>query len=182
MLASDRNEPLGLRNVHARTSHSSIPAGFAVETPMTPGGTRPLPHSPSAGLEKPVVEPPSKKKTDDGKIILDPQPEDSANDPLNWPTWRRDCALLFLGYYCMIGGGMTPVIAAGFTNVAHDFNVSVERVPLTTGLYMMGLGVGSVICRLEHSNGVATLGVPAHIRVRVLPLVLLIVAGRIVPP
>ncbi|KAL7894829.1 MFS general substrate transporter [Trichoderma sp. SZMC 28014] len=144
LLASDRNEPLGLRNVHARTSHSSIPAGFAVETPMTPGGTRPLPHSPSPGVEKPV-EPPSKKKTDDGKIILDPQPEDSVNDPLNWPTWRRDCALLSLGFYCMIGGGMTPVIAAGFTNVAHDFNVSVERVPLTTGLYMMGLGVGSVI-------------------------------------
>lgn len=40
---------------------------------------------------------------------------------------------------------MTPIIAAGFTNVAHDFDVSVERVPLTTGLYMMGLGVGSVI-------------------------------------
>ncbi|KAL7918852.1 MFS general substrate transporter [Trichoderma austrokoningii] len=140
LLASDRNEPLGLRNVHARTSHSSIPAGFAVETPMTPGGTRL-----SASLEKPAVEPPSKKKTEDGKIILDPQPEDSANDPLNWPTWRRDCALLSLGFYCMIGGGMTPAIAAGFTNVAHDFNVSVERVPLTTGLYMMGLGVGSVI-------------------------------------
>lgn len=145
LLASHRNEPLGLRNVHARTSHSSIPAGFPVETPMTPGGTRPLPPSPSAGLEMPQNEPPSKKKTDDGKIILDPQPEDSVNDPLNWPTWRRDCALLFLGFYCMIGGGMTPVIAAGFTNVAHDFNVSIERVPLTTGLYMMGLGVGSVI-------------------------------------
>ncbi|GFP53190.1 protein HOL1 [Trichoderma asperellum] len=145
LLASDRNEPLGLRNVHARTSHSSIPAGFAVETPMTPGGTRPLPPSPSHAVEKPDDEPLGKKKTEDGKIILDPQPEDSANDPLNWPTWRRDCALLSLGFYCMIGGGMTPVIAAGFTNVAHDFDVSIERVPLTTGLYMMGLGVGSVI-------------------------------------
>ncbi|KAL6885958.1 major facilitator superfamily domain-containing protein [Trichoderma evansii] len=145
LLASDRNEPLGLRNVHARTSHSSIPAGFPVETPMTPGGTRPLPLSPSPGFEKPGNEIASKKKTGDGKIILDPQPEDSANDPLNWPTWRRDCALLSLGFYCMIGGGMTPVIAAGFTNVAQDFHVSLERVPLTTGLYMMGLGVGSVI-------------------------------------
>lgn len=145
LLASDRNEPLGLRNVHARTSHSSIPAGFPVETPMSPGGTRPLPPSPSHAVEKPDDEPLSKKKTEDGKIILDPQPEDSANDPLNWPTWRRDCALLSLGFYCMIGGGMTPVIAAGFTNVAHDFDVSIERVPLTTGLYMMGLGVGSVI-------------------------------------
>ncbi|PNP51152.1 hypothetical protein THARTR1_08214 [Trichoderma harzianum] len=150
LLASHRNEPLGLRNVHARTSHSSIPAGFPVETPMTPGGTHPLPWSPSSpspssAPEKPVHEPDAKKKTGDGKIILDPQPEDSSNDPLNWPTWRRDCALLSLGFYCMIGGGITPIIAAGFTNVAHDLDVSVERVPLTTGLYMMGLGMGSVI-------------------------------------
>ncbi|KAL9565110.1 hypothetical protein ACKAV7_010755 [Fusarium commune] len=127
LLAEDRNEPLGLRNIHARTSHSSIPAGFAVE-PQTP--------RPAAA---------SKKRTDDGKIILDPQPDDSANDPLNWPSWRRDAALLSLGFYCMIGGGITPLIAAGFTDVAEEFNVSVEKVALTTGLCMTGLGIGAVI-------------------------------------
>ena len=40
---------------------------------------------------------------------------------------------------------MTPILAAGFTNVAATYNVSTARVALTTGLYMMGLGVGSVI-------------------------------------
>ena len=40
---------------------------------------------------------------------------------------------------------MTPVLAAGFNNVASTYNVSVPRVALTTGLYMMGLGLGSVI-------------------------------------
>ena len=40
---------------------------------------------------------------------------------------------------------MTPVLAAGFNNVAATYNVSVPRVALTTGLYMMGLGLGSVI-------------------------------------
>ncbi|KAF5005097.1 hypothetical protein FDECE_8417 [Fusarium decemcellulare] len=124
LLAKDRNEPLGLRNIHARTSHSSIPTGFPVEPPPAP---------------------PAKKKTEDGTIILDPQPDDSVNDPLNWPSWRRDAALLSLGFYCMIGGGITPLIAAGFTDVARDFDVSVERVALTTGLCMTGLGIGSVI-------------------------------------
>ncbi|KAF4448049.1 hypothetical protein FALBO_16863 [Fusarium albosuccineum] len=124
LLARDRNEPLGLRNIHARTSHSSIPTGFPVEPPPAP---------------------PAKKKTEDGTIILDPQPDDSVNDPLNWPSWRRDAALLSLGFYCMIGGGITPLIAAGFTDVAHDFDISVERVALTTGLCMTGLGIGSVI-------------------------------------
>ena len=78
-------------------------------------------------------------------MILDPQPEDTPNDPLNWARWRRDSALLSLGFYCMVGGGMTPILAAGFTNVGQTYNVSSSRVALTTGLYMMGLGVGSVL-------------------------------------
>lgn len=123
LLSNHKNEPLGLRNAPARTSHSSLP-------------TAPPKPPPQAGDDK--------KKTDDGKIILEPQPEDSANDPLNWPSWRRDAALLSLGLYCMIGGGMTPVLAAGFSNVASDYDVPVARVSLTTGLFMMGMGVGSV--------------------------------------
>jgi len=124
MLSSNRNEPLGIQHQHEQHSSSSMPA-----QPFEP--RRP----PAAG----------KKKTPDGQIILDPQPEDSLNDPLNWPAWRRDCALLSLGFYCMVGGGMTPILAAGFNNVADAFHVSYSRVALTTGLYMMGLGVGSVV-------------------------------------
>jgi len=40
---------------------------------------------------------------------------------------------------------MTPVLAAGFHDVAATYNVSVPQVALTTGFYMLGLGVGSVI-------------------------------------
>lgn len=67
------------------------------------------------------------------------------NDPLNWASWRRDIALLSLGFYCMLGGGMTPVLAAGFGEVSATYGVTVPQVALTTGLYMMGLGIGSVI-------------------------------------
>lgn len=87
----------------------------------------------------------SKKMTNDGKFILDPQPEDTANDPLNWAAWRRDCALLSLGLFCMVGGGMTPILAAGFGDVAKEYDVDVASVSLTTGLYMMGMGLGSVV-------------------------------------
>ncbi|KAK7917008.1 hypothetical protein PG985_010616 [Apiospora marii] len=126
LLAKGHNEPLGLRNAPARTSHSSLPTGVPYEPPPPP--------------------PPEddKKMTKDGQIILEPQPDDSHNDPLNWASWRRDLALLSLGLYCMVGGGITPLIAAGFTNVAEDYNVPVAKVSLTTGLYMMGLGIGSV--------------------------------------
>ncbi|KAI0602523.1 major facilitator superfamily domain-containing protein [Biscogniauxia sp. FL1348] len=129
LLAQGRNEPLGLRNAPARTSHSSLATGYFPE-PSTP--------PPGPGEEE-------KKKTKDGQIILDPQPDDSHNDPLNWPAWRRDSALLSLGLYCMVGGGITPIIAAGFTDIADDYQINVADVSLTTGLYMMGLGIGSVI-------------------------------------
>lgn len=128
-----------MRNAPARTSHSSIPTGFP-EPPETPTGRR----SPALSAPPAPTPEPSKKTTKDG-IILNPQPEESANDPLNWPAWRRDCALLSLGFYCMVGGGMTPILAAGFTNVAEDYHIETETVSLTTGLYMMGMGLGSVV-------------------------------------
>lgn len=126
LLAADHNEPLGLRNTPARTSHSSIPTGVIHQLPDD-------------------VEEAPKKTTRDGKIILDPQPEDSANDPLNWPAWRRDLALLSLGLFCMVGGGTTPLLAAGFTDVSEEYGVEVHSVSLTTGLYMLGMGIGSII-------------------------------------
>lgn len=126
LLAADHNQPLGLRNAPARTSHSSIPTGIHRQ------------------ITEDVQEAP-KKMTPDGKIILEPQPEDSANDPLNWPAWRRDLALLSLGLFCMVGGGTTPLLAAGFTDVANEYGVDVHSVSLTTGLYMLGMGLGSIV-------------------------------------
>lgn len=129
LLANLRNEPLGLRNAPARTSGSSLPSPF------------PTPSSRQARQAQLLED---KKKTSDGTIVLEPQPDDSHNDPLNWPAWRRDSALLSLGLYCMLGGGMTTILAAGFTNVAETYDVTVPQVALTTGLYMMGMGIGSV--------------------------------------
>ena len=40
---------------------------------------------------------------------------------------------------------MTPVLAAGFPAVSKSYGVSIPQVALTTGFYMMGLGIGSVI-------------------------------------
>ncbi|CAK1359045.1 Protein HOL1 [Cercospora beticola] len=132
--ASEYNAPLGMKNAPARTSASSFP-----QSP------RPGSHSRSSSVARVRWNVPEKKKTPDGKIVLEPQPDESLNDPLNWAMWRRDAALLSLGFYCMVGGGMTPILAAGFHDVSEEYNVSEPRVALTTGLYMMGLGLGSVV-------------------------------------
>ncbi|KAK2805608.1 hypothetical protein FQN50_006123 [Emmonsiellopsis sp. PD_5] len=127
LLASNRNEPLGLRQQPERTSTSSFPS--------------PYPRSRSSS-RTPAPQP---KRTSDGEIVLDPQPDDSLNDPLNWPAWRRDLSLLSLGFYSMIGGGMTPILAAGYHDVSASYGITSQQVALTTGLYMLGLGLGSVI-------------------------------------
>ncbi|KAL2831151.1 major facilitator superfamily domain-containing protein [Aspergillus cavernicola] len=127
LLSSNRNEPLGLRHQPQRTSASSLPI--------------PYPQSRSSSH----ASAPPTKKTANGQIVLDPQPDDSINDPLNWPVWRRDAALISLGFYCLMGGGMTPILAAGFHQVAEDYDVDTQKVAYTTGLYMLGLGIGSVI-------------------------------------
>lgn len=138
MSHTNRNEPLGLRNAPARTSASSLPSPF-------PPGYAPASAKLAVQRRHSALSNKEKKRTADGKMILVPQPDDSLNDPLNWPSWRRDVALLSLGFYCMLGGGMTPVLAAGFQNVADSYHVTVPRVALTTGLYMLGLGLGSVV-------------------------------------
>ncbi|MCJ1462106.1 hypothetical protein MMC07_000706 [Pseudocyphellaria aurata] len=133
MSKTNHNEPLGLQRTPARTSASSLPSPY-------PPGLRPIDSRQDS--RRVIVE---KKRTPDGGIILEPQPDDSMNDPLNWPAWRRDIALISLGFYCMLGGGMTPILAAGFNDVARTYDISVPEVALTTGLYMMGLGLGSVV-------------------------------------
>ncbi|PYH94079.1 MFS general substrate transporter [Aspergillus ellipticus CBS 707.79] len=128
LLSSNRNEPLGLEHKPHRESTSSLPS--------------PYPPSRSSSSRS---HQPTKKRTADGHIVLVPQPDDSVNDPLNWPVWRRDAALVSLGFYCLMGGGMTPILAAGFSEVAAAYDVDTQKVAYTTGLYMLGLGVGSVI-------------------------------------
>ena len=85
------------------------------------------------------------QKNDQG-IILIPQPlENDPNDPLNWPRWRRDLTLAVIGFHAFIGGGQTPMLSAGFSIIATQFNVSLSSVSITTGAYMLALGIGSVV-------------------------------------
>ncbi|KAF2421096.1 MFS general substrate transporter [Tothia fuscella] len=78
-------------------------------------------------------------------ILLSPSPDISLNDPLNWPLRRRNAALLALAIYCMLGGGMPPLLAAGFEEVAHTFHISAPKATITTGLFELGLGIGGIL-------------------------------------
>ena len=53
--------------------------------------------------------------------------------------------LVVLGVHCLIGGGQTPILAAGFLTIGDQFGVSLSKMSLTTGVYMLFLGIGSVL-------------------------------------
>lgn len=85
----------------------------------------------------------SLKRTATG-IILHPQPHDDPNDPLNWPTIRKDLCFLIIGFQTFIGGGQTPILAAGFTALRMEFDISLSKLSYVVGGFMLSLGVGSV--------------------------------------
>lgn len=90
-----------------------------------------------------LAESASLKRTSNG-IILYPQPHDSPNDPLNWPTWRKDLCFLIIGFQTFIGGGQTPILAAGFSSLKEEFHKSLSTISYLVGGFMISLGVGSV--------------------------------------
>lgn len=77
-------------------------------------------------------------------IILNPQPHDSPNDPLNWPVWKRDICLLIIGFQSFLGGGMSPFLAAGMNTLSQEFNKSLTTISYLVGAFMLALGFGSV--------------------------------------
>lgn len=83
------------------------------------------------------------KRTPDG-IVLNPQPQNDPNDPLNWPMWRRDLALLVIGFHSFMIGGQTPILATAFTSMSKEFGVTESKLAYLVGAYMLVLGFGSV--------------------------------------
>lgn len=83
------------------------------------------------------------KRTGDG-IILHPQPHDSPNDPLNWPLIRKDLCFLIIGFQTFLGGGQTPILAAGLSRLSAEFHRSMSNISYLVGGFMLALGFGSV--------------------------------------
>lgn len=77
-------------------------------------------------------------------IILHPQPQDDPNDPLNWPIWRRDLCLLVVGFQTFLGGGQSPLLAAGMHQLLDEFHKPITTISYLVGAFMLALGMGSV--------------------------------------
>lgn len=70
------------------------------------------------------------KRTHNG-IILQPQPSDDANDPLNWSSWRKHMAMATLSYLALVCYVTVTALVPATTSLATAF-----RVPKATAVYL----------------------------------------------
>ncbi|KAF1846999.1 MFS transporter-like protein [Cucurbitaria berberidis CBS 394.84] len=64
----------------------------------------------------------------DGETILQPQPSDSPNDPLNWSRARKETIMLILAFSSGVTTALGPMVTPGLPLVAMKYGVSIDLV------------------------------------------------------
>lgn len=79
-----------------------------------------------------------------GDIILQPQPSDSPNDPLNWSTGTKITILMILSLTAGVTVSLGPMITTGFDEIASTFHVSADQISFSiVGLLQLTTGGGT---------------------------------------
>ncbi|KAH8595822.1 major facilitator superfamily domain-containing protein [Bisporella sp. PMI_857] len=93
-----------------------------------------------AKLEDWEYEEPKKR----GDIVLNPQPTDSPNDPLNWSTSTKLVILFILSLTSGVTVSLGPMITTGFDDIATAFGVSVDQISFNiVGVMQLTTGTGT---------------------------------------
>ncbi|KAF2640659.1 serine/threonine kinase 16 [Massarina eburnea CBS 473.64] len=88
-------------------------------------------------------------------IILIPQPSEDPNDPLLWPTWKREAAFAFLFFNCIIFAALPgPMIAPATVALAVQLDVPIKKVAQLSGYQLLIVGaLGPVVSVLAQKYG-----------------------------
>ncbi|KAI0134300.1 major facilitator superfamily domain-containing protein [Xylariales sp. AK1849] len=74
-------------------------------------------------------------------VILVPQPSDSPNDPLNWPTWRKDAILAIVGLSAAVVGAYGPMLGPGFVEISAALGITVNTLSQATAWLILMIGL-----------------------------------------
>ncbi|KAF2710977.1 serine/threonine kinase 16 [Pleomassaria siparia CBS 279.74] len=88
-------------------------------------------------------------------IILVPQPSNDPNDPLLWPTWKREVAFAFLFFNCIIFAACPgPMIAPATVALAIQLHVPIKAVAQLSGYQLLIVGaLGPFVSILAQKYG-----------------------------
>ncbi|KAB8295733.1 hypothetical protein EYC80_008558 [Monilinia laxa] len=79
-----------------------------------------------------------------GEIVLNPQPSESPNDPLNWSTATKMAILLILALTAGVTVSLGPMITTGSEDVATSFDVTTDQVSFNiVGIMQLTTGFGT---------------------------------------
>src|SRR5271154_1440742 len=94
------------------------------------------------------------KHAPDGKTVLAPQPSDSPNDPLNWPTWRKDFVLFILLVSVICSGIHGPMVAPITLTLAATYNRTINDVAqLSSYMLLVIAGMAYVYSAISRVYG-----------------------------
>ncbi|KAF2468820.1 MFS general substrate transporter [Lindgomyces ingoldianus] len=99
--------------------------GVLEDTKMAaPPGTATIGASPV--VEDAVIDTKTLKR--DGNIILQPQPSDNPNDPLNWSPMWKNSIMIILAFSSGVTTALGPMVTPGIRVVAMKYRVSLDMV------------------------------------------------------
>lgn len=88
-------------------------------------------------------------------IVLNPQPSEDPNDPLNWPTWKKEVIIAILCLGGMLNCGTNgPLLNASYFPMSQQLNMDISKVVLVSGYNLLAAGcIGPFVCALSRKYG-----------------------------
>ena len=84
------------------------------------------------------------KSKQNSDIVLVPQPADDPNDPLNWPAWKKNMALIAALFSVFLPAWVVGGVGSGLLLVIEDFdstlNATVDAL-VTWPALLLGIAV-----------------------------------------
>jgi MFS family permease len=82
-----------------------------------------------------------------GTCELDPMPDPSDADPLNWPKWKKEVNIALVAVHAMMSTFNASAITPAFPVIAAEFGISVQKASYLASVQIAILGFGSLFWR-----------------------------------
>lgn len=94
------------------------------------------------------------KHSKDGKFVLNPQPSDDPNDPLNWPLWQRDGCYALLLMSAVLAALHGIILSPVTLELATQYNKTVNDIAKLSSYMLLTISV----CGYPYSIGIRLYG------------------------
>lgn len=97
-------------------------------------------------------------------IVLQPQPSDDVNDPLNWSRWRKEAFYFSVLFGTAVVGAIGPIIIPAPPQIIPEFKIGVKEFVALIGDLVLTYGISSylVVC-LSDTLGRRGMTIVSHV-------------------